>query len=362
MFIGVPKEIKTKEFRVGMTPTGVQELVSRGHIVFVETKAGSGVGFSDEDYALAGAEILATAEEVFAKAELIVKVKEPQLNECAMLRKEHTLFTYLHLAADKPQADALCESGCLAIAYETITSPKGHLPLLQPMSEVAGRLSIQVGATALQKSNGGSGLLLGGVPGVTPANIVIIGGGVSGENALQMAIGARANITLFERSLEKIAELDRVYGDKVTICYSTPLAVQESLKNADLVIGAVLLPGAAAPRIINREDLGLMKPGSVLVDIAIDQGGCFETSRPTTHDEPTYEIDGIVHYCVANMPGGVPKTSTMALTNASLPYILKLVENGPQAAIKADMHLANGVNVQNGKLAHPAVIDALVGA
>ncbi len=359
MFIGVPKEIKTKEFRVGMTPAGVKELVSRGHIVFVETNAGNGVGFTDEDYTLSGAEILPTPEEVFAKSELIIKVKEPQLNECAMLRKEQTIFTYLHLAADKPQAEALCASGCLAIAYETITSPKGHLPLLQPMSEVAGRLSVQVGATALQKSNGGSGLLLGGVPGVAPANIVIIGGGVSGENALQMAMGARANIIVFERSLEKIAELDRVYGDKVTICYSTPLAVQEAIANADLVIGAVLLPGAAAPRVISREDLKLMKPGSVLVDISIDQGGCFETSKPTTHDNPTYEVDGVIHYCVANMPGGVPKTSTLALTNATLPYILKLVENGPQAAIEADAHLANGVNVNNGKLTHPAVIEAL---
>ncbi|ACT60198.1 alanine dehydrogenase [Hirschia baltica] len=359
MFVGIPKEIKTKEFRVGMTPAGVKELVSRGHIVFVETNAGNGVGFTDEDYSLSGAEILPTAEEVFAKSELIIKVKEPQLNECAMLRKEQTIFTYLHLAADKPQAEALCASGCLAIAYETITSPKGHLPLLQPMSEVAGRLSVQVGATALQKSNGGSGLLLGGVPGVAPANIVIIGGGVSGENALQMAMGARANIIVFERSLEKIAELDRVYGDKVTICYSTPLAVQEAIANADLVIGAVLLPGAAAPRVISREDLKLMKPGSVLVDISIDQGGCFETSKPTTHDNPTYEVDGVIHYCVANMPGGVPKTSTLALTNATLPYILKLVENGPQAAIEADAHLANGVNVSNGKLTHPAVIEAL---
>ncbi len=359
MFVGIPKEIKTKEFRVGMTPAGVKELVSRGHIVFVETNAGNGVGFTDEDYSLSGAEILPTAEEVFAKSELIIKVKEPQLNECAMLRKEQTIFTYLHLAADKPQAEALCASGCLAIAYETITSPKGHLPLLQPMSEVAGRLSVQVGATALQKSNGGSGLLLGGVPGVAPANIVIIGGGVSGENALQMAMGARANIIVFERSLEKIAELDRVYGDKVTICYSTPLAVQEAIANADLVIGAVLLPGAAAPRVISREDLKLMKPGSVLVDISIDQGGCFETSKPTTHDNPTYEVDGVIHYCVANMPGGVPKTSTLALTNATLPYILKLVENGPQAAIEADAHLANGVNVNNGKLTHPAVIEAL---
>jgi len=359
MRIGVPKEIKTKEFRVGLTPSGVAELTQRGHDVCVERNAGIGIGLTDDAFIGAGAKIMDEAADVFANSDLIIKVKEPQLNECAMLREDQTLFTYLHLAADKPQAEALGRSGCLAIAYETITSDRGHLPLLQPMSEVAGRMSVQVGAAALEKSVGGAGVLLGGVSGVAPANVVIIGGGVSGENALQMAMGARANITLFERSLDRIAELDRIYGDRVSIMYSTAYAIEQALKDADLVIGAVLIPGAAAPKLVRQNMLSTMKPGSVLVDIAIDQGGCFETSRPTTHDDPTYVVDEIVHYCVANMPGGVPKTSTMALTNATLPYVVRLAEQGPLAAARACEHLQAGVNVYQGAITHDAVADDL---
>ena len=354
MLIGVPKEIKTKEFRVGLTPASVAEITARGHSVIVETQAGAGIGASDDDYQAAGAEIASNAASVFEAAEMIVKVKEPQLSECAMLKPHHTLFTYLHLAADKPQAEALCNSGCLAIAYETVTSNQNTLPLLQPMSEVAGRLSIQVGANALMKHAGGEGLLLAGVPGVAPAKVVILGGGVAGENALQMALGMRADVTILERNVNRIADLDRQYGERSKVVYSTGAAVREAVLAADLVIGAVLIPGAAAPRLVTREMLGHMKDGSVLVDISIDQGGCFETSRATTHDEPTYIIDGVVHYCVANMPGGVPKTSTYALNNATLPYVLKLAD-GVNAALAADAHLADGVNVSNGAITHEAV-------
>ena len=355
MIIGVPKEIKTLENRVGLVPNSIRELTAHGHDVLVETDAGCGVGFNDKAYTDAGATIVKTAEEVFAKAEMIVKVKEPQLNECAMLRPGQTLFTYLHLAADKPQAEALCKSGCLAIAYETVTNDRGTLPLLQPMSEVAGRMSVQVGATCLEKTHGGAGVLLGGVPGVDAAEVVILGGGVAGENALQMAIGARANIIIFEKSIPRIAELDRIYGDKVQVSYSTKLAVEEAVLQADLVIGAVLIPGASAPKLVTRDMLARMKDGAVLVDIAIDQGGCFETSKPTTHDEPTYLVDGVVHYCVANMPGGVPKTSAIALNNATLPYVLKLANQGVKAALDADEHLRNGVNVQDGYVTYEAV-------
>ena len=355
MIIGVPKEIKTLENRVGLVPNSIRELTAHGHDVLVETDAGCGVGFNDKAYIDAGATIVKTAEEVFAKAEMIVKVKEPQLNECAMLRPGQTLFTYLHLAADKPQAEALCKSGCLAIAYETVTNDRGTLPLLQPMSEVAGRMSVQVGATCLEKTHGGAGVLLGGVPGVDAAEVVILGGGVAGENALQMAIGARANIIIFEKSIPRIAELDRIYGDKVQVSYSTKLAVEEAVLQADLVIGAVLIPGASAPKLVTRDMLARMKDGAVLVDIAIDQGGCFETSKPTTHDEPTYLVDGVVHYCVANMPGGVPKTSAIALNNATLPYVLKLANQGVKAALDADEHLRNGVNVQDGYVTYEAV-------
>lgn len=355
MIIGVPTEIKTRENRVGLIPGSVRELTTHGHTVLVETNAGVGVGFSDDAYIESGATIIATAAEIFEKADMIVKVKEPQLNECAMLREGQTLFTYLHLAADKPQAEALCKSGCLAIAYETVTNDKGTLPLLQPMSEVAGRMSVQVGATCLEKTHGGSGILLGGVPGVDAAEVVILGGGVAGENALQMAIGARANITIFERSIPRIAELDRTYGDKVQVSYSTKLAVEEAVLQADLVIGAVLIPGASAPKLVTRDMLANMKDGSVLVDIAIDQGGCFETSKATTHDNPTYVIDGVVHYCVANMPGGVPKTSAIALNNATLPYVLKLANKGVKGALAEDAHLRNGVNVQSGYITYEAV-------
>jgi alanine dehydrogenase len=359
MRIGVPKEIKTREYRVGLTPASVAELTRLGHTVVVETGAGAGIGLSDAQYQAAGAQLVASPSEVFEAAELIVKVKEPQLVECARLEPHHTLFTYLHLAADKLQAQALCRSGCRAIAYETVTAPDGRLPLLQPMSEVAGRMSIQVGARALEKVAGGSGLLLGGVPGVAAAKVVILGGGVAGENALQMAIGMRADVTLFERSLPRIAELDRDYGAAARIVYSTGAAVREAVREADLVIGAVLIPGASAPKLVTREMLKEMRCGSVLVDIAIDQGGCFETSKPTTHDEPTYVVEGIIHYCVANMPGGVPRTSTFALNNATLPFVIALAEKGTDRALAEDPHLANGLNIANGRVALKVVADEL---
>lgn len=355
MRIGVPKEIKTKEFRVGMTPSGVAELTARGHHVCVERDAGRGVGLTNEDYIAAQATIVEDAKDVFDASDLIIKVKEPQLSECEMLRADHTLFTYLHLAADKAQAEALCRSGCLAIAYETVTGPQGGLPLLQPMSEVAGRMSVQVGSVSLQKTAGGAGKLLAGVPGVSPAKVVILGGGVAGENALQMAIGARADVMLFEKSLPRLTELDRHYGDRVKFAYSTSLAVETAVMEADLVVGAVLIPGAAAPKLITREMLSKMKPGAVLVDISIDQGGCFQTSKPTTHDDPTYIIDDVVHYCVANMPGGVPETSTYALTNATLPYIIRLAENGARETLDGDPHFQAGVNVDGGAIAFEAV-------
>lgn len=355
MHVGVPKEIKTREYRVGMTPAGVAELTANGHSVSVETGAGLGIGFTDNDYRSVGAAIADTAADVFASGDLIVKVKEPQLDECKMLRPGQTLFTYLHLAADKPQAEALCQSGCTAIAYETVTSDRGDLPLLRPMSEVAGRMSVQVGSACLEKKAGGAGMLLAGVPGVAPAKVVILGGGVAGENALQMAMGARADITLFERSLSRIAELDRFYGDRIKIAYSSGHAVENALRTADLVIGAVLVPGAAAPKLVRREMLKGMKEGSVLVDISIDQGGCFETSKPTTHDDPTFEIEGVVHYCVANMPGGVPKTSTFALTNATLPYILRLANAGVEGTLKSDQHFRAGVNIHQGSVTYQAV-------
>jgi len=359
MRIGVPKEIKTREYRVGLVPDGVAELTRLGNEVLVETNAGAGIDLSDDLYRAAGATIVATAAEVFDGAELIVKVKEPLLPECAMLKPHHTLFTYLHLAADKPQAEALRGSGATAIAYETVTDVHGRLPLLQPMSEVAGRMSIQVGAACLEKVKGGRGLLLGGVPGVAAASVVILGGGVAGENALQIAVGFRADVTLFERSLPRIAELDRIYGTQASIRYSTAAAVEEAVLNADLVIGAVLIPGAHAPRLVTRDMLAKMKPGAVLVDISIDQGGCFETSRPTTHDEPTYEVDGIVHYCVANMPGGVPRTSTFALNNATLPFVIALAGKGTRAALAENVHLRNGLNIAGGEVVLKVVADAL---
>ena len=355
MKIGVPKEIKTQEYRVGLTPESVMELTRAGHDVFVQTSAGLGLGSSDGDYVRAGAKMLDTPAEVFASAEMIVKVKEPQAVECAMLTPHHTLFTYLHLAADKPQAEALIRSGATCIAYETVTNAAGRLPLLQPMSQVAGRMSINVGAYALMKTQRGRGLLLGGVPGVPPANVVILGGGVAGVHAAEMANGARANVTVFDRSMPRLEELDVQFAGAVDTVYATQAAIDRAVIEADLVIGAVLIPGASAPKLVTREHLKRMRPGSVLVDISIDQGGCFETSRPTTHDDPIYEVDGILHYCVANMPGAVPRTSTYALNNVTLPFALDLANKGAKAALKADKHLAEGLNVAEGKIAHAAV-------
>ena len=355
MRVGVPKEIKTLEFRVGMTPAGVRELVHDGHEVFVETNAGLGIGMFDADYEKAGATVLDTAAEVFEKAEMIVKVKEPQLPECAMLRPDQMLFTYLHLAADPDQTQALVDSGTTAIAYETVTANDGSLPLLTPMSEVAGRLSIQSGAYHLQKANGGRGVLLGGVPGVQPGKVVIIGGGVSGTNAADMAIGLGAEVTILDRSLPRLREIDDIWGGRIRTVYSTKHAIDDLVSDADLVVGAVLIAGAAAPKLVSAEDVKAMHTGSVMVDISIDQGGCFETSRPTTHAEPTYEVDGVVHYCVTNMPGAVPRTSTFALTNATLPFVKALARHGWRDAMLADSHLANGLNVHAGHVNHEAV-------
>ncbi|MEM7739721.1 MAG: alanine dehydrogenase [Pseudomonadota bacterium] len=357
MKIGVPKEIKTREFRVGMTPASVEEATRLGHEVVVETDAGAGIDLTNDDYEAAGATIVAAASEAF-DADLVVKVKEPQLPECAMLSKGQTLFTYLHLAADKPQAEALMASGCTAIAYETVTGERG-LPLLRPMSEVAGRMSVQVGAWALEKSQGGRGVLLGGVPGVAAGKVVILGGGVSGFNAAQMAVGLHAEVTLFDRSLARLEELDALFKNEVQTVYSTPNAVREAVRQADLVIGAVLVPGAAAPKLVTRDMLGEMKPGSVLVDIAIDQGGCFETSKATSHDDPIFVVDDIVHYCVANMPGAVPRTSTFALNNATLPHTVNIAQNGALEAMQRDPHLLAGLNVMNGKITYQAVADDL---
>ena len=355
MRIGVPKEIKTLEFRVGMTPAGVRELVHDGHEVFVETNAGHGIGMFDADYEKAGARVLGTAKEVFDVADLIVKVKEPQLPECAMLRDDQVLFTYLHLAADPEQTRALVESGTTAIAYETVTADDGTLPLLTPMSEVAGRLSIQAGAYHLQKANGGRGVLLGGVPGVKAARVVIIGGGVSGSHAADMAIGMGANVTILDRSLPRLRELDELWGGRVHTVYSTKDEIDRLVPEADLVVGAVLIAGAAAPKLVSAGDVERMHTGAVMVDISIDQGGCFETSRPTTHAEPTYVVDGVVHYCVTNMPGAVPRTSTFALTNATLPFVKALANLGWREALIKDPHLANGLNVHAGHVNHEAV-------
>jgi alanine dehydrogenase len=359
MKIGVPKEIKIHEYRVGLVPAGVRELVDAGHQVLVETGAGAGIGFEDTHYKSAGAAIAARAEEVFAASELVIKVKEPQLAECKMLRAGQTLFTYLHLAADPAQAHALIDSGATAIAYETVTAPDGSLPLLTPMSEVAGRMSVQVGANCLQKANGGFGVLLGGVPGVAPAKVVVLGGGVSGTHAAEMAVGLRADVTVVDRSVKRLRELSSLFGSQLKTVYSTAHAIEELVRDADLVIGAVLIAGAAAPKLVSRAMVKSMKPGAVLVDIAIDQGGCFETSRPTTHAEPTYVLDGVIHYCVTNMPGAVPRTSTFALTNATLPYVKALSDLGWRAAIDKDSGLAQGLNVHAGQVTHAAVAAAL---
>lgn len=359
MRIGVPTEIKNHEYRVGLTPNGARELIAHGHQVVVQRDAGIGAGFTNEEYEEAGASLLDGAEAVFGEAELIVKVKEPQPSETALLREDQTLFTFLHLAPDPVQAEGLRKSGCTAIAYETVTDNTGRLPLLRPMSEVAGRLSVHVGANALHKAAGGRGVLMGGVPGVRPAKVVILGAGVSGSHAAEMAVGLRANVTVMDKSLPKLAEIDQLFRGAVTTRYSTQGAIMDELADADLVIGAVLIPGAAAPKLVTRDMLSILNEGAVLVDIAIDQGGCFETSKATTHQDPTYIVDGIVHYCVANMPGAVARTSTQALTNATLPFTLALADKGTRQALNDDIHLARGLNVAEGEITYKEVADDL---
>jgi len=355
MRVGCPKEIKVHEYRVGLTPESAAELVRAGHEVVLETKAGEGIGAPDTVYEKVGVKILPNAEAVFAESEMIVKVKEPQAVEIARLTPKHILFTYLHLAPDPAQADGLMRSGAACIAYETVTDHDGRLPLLKPMSEVAGRMSIQVGAYFLEKAHGGRGVLMGGVPGVRPADVVILGAGVSGYNAAQIAVGMRARVTVFDKNAARLEELDREFNGRLETVYSTKAAVEEAVKEADLVVGAVLVPGAAAPRLITRPMLKTMRPGAVLVDISIDQGGCFETSKPTTHDDPVFNVDGIIHYCVANMPGAVSRTSAFALNNATLPFTLALANKGVKKALQDDAHLANGLNVYEGAIAHEAV-------
>lgn len=358
MLVGVPKEIKTQEYRVGLVPSSVRELVHHGHQVIIETNAGAGVGFFNEDYERAGATIAADAAEVFAKADMVVKVKEPQPNECAMLREGQVLFTYLHLAPDLKQTRGLVDSGAIAIAYETVTDRNGRLPLLAPMSEVAGRMSIQVGAHCLEKEQGGAGMLLGGVPGVAAARVVVIGGGVAGTNAARMAMGLEAHVTVIDKNLDRLYELDLQFGPMLNTIYSTVDAIEQHVLGADLVVGAVLVPGAAAPRLVTEAMVREMKPGAVLVDIAIDQGGCFETSRATTHNDPTYVVDDVVHYCVANMPGAVARTSTNALNNATLPFVLDLANKGARLALAENAHLMAGLNVAEGKITYRAVAQA----
>jgi len=358
MRVGCPKEIKNHEYRVGLTPASVREYVSHGHDVLVETGAGAGIGADDNAYRAAGAQIAQTAAEVFARSDMIVKVKEPQPDEWVQLREGQILYTYLHLAPDPDQAKGLLDSGVTAIAYETVTDDRGGLPLLAPMSEVAGRLSIQAGATALQKANGGRGVLLGGVPGVPPGKVTIIGGGVVGTHAARMAAGLGADVTVLDRSIPRLRQLDDIFSGRVNTRYSTVEALEEECFSADIVVGAVLIPGAAAPKLVTREMLTGMKKGSGLVDVAIDQGGCFETSRATTHSDPTFEVDGVIHYCVANMPGAVPITSTHALNNATLHYGLQLADKGLKAIVD-DPHLRNGLNVHRGRITNRAVAEAL---
>jgi alanine dehydrogenase len=359
MHIGVPKEIKNHEYRVGMTPVSVNEAVRHGHKVMVQANAGAGIGSSDDDYRKGGATIIAAAEEIFAKADMIVKVKEPQAGERKMLREGQILYTYLHLAPDPAQTKDLVASGAICIAYETVTSARGGLPLLAPMSQVAGRMSVQSGAHSLEKAQGGRGVLLGGVPGVAPAKVVILGGGVVGTNAAAMALGLGADVTIIEKSTDRMEELVARFGTQLKTIYSTQGAVEEECAQADLVIGGVLIPGAAAPKLVTRKMLSDWKPGSVLVDVAIDQGGCAETSKATTHAEPTYVVDGVIHYCVANMPGGVARTSTYALNNATLPFGLAIMDKGWKKALADDIHLRNGLNVANGKVTYKAVADDL---
>lgn len=359
MKIGCPREIKPQEFRVGMTPNAAREAVAHGHSVMIEAGAGIGAGFADADYVAAGAKIIATAEEVFASAEMIVKVKEPQAVERARLREGQVLFTYLHLAPDAAQTHDLLKSGVTAIAYETVTDDRGGLPLLAPMSEVAGRLAPQVGAWTLQKANGGRGVLLGGVPGVAPGRVLVIGGGVVGTHAAKIAAGMGANVTVLDRSINRLRYLDDVFGSQFKNGYADAATTMELARQADLIIGAVLIPGAAAPKLISKAQLAELKPGAALVDVAIDQGGCFETSRATTHQDPVYEVDGIMHYCVANMPGAVARTSTQALGNATMPFMLALADKGWKQACAEDRHLLAGLNTHAGKLTYAAVGAAL---
>lgn len=359
MIVGVPKEIKNNEYRVGLTPPSVRELTSRGHQVLVQKNAGMEIGLPDEQYVAAGASIVDTAKEIFARAEMIVKVKEPQAGECAMLSEGQILYTYLHLAPDPEQTAALVRSGAVCIAYETITGQGGGLPLLAPMSEVAGRMAIQAGAAHLEKSKGGMGLLLGGVPGVAAGHIVIIGAGVVGTNALQMAIGTGARVTVLDKSMERLRHLDLIFGNRISTQYSNAHSIEEAVLSADLVIGGVLVPGAAAPKLVTRDMISRMKPGAVVVDVAIDQGGCFETSHATTHADPTFILDGVVHYCVANMPGAVARTSTFALNNATIGHAIALAGKGWQQAMRDDPHLKNGLNVCQGKVTYKAVAQAL---
>lgn len=359
MLIGVPKEIKALEYRVGLTPASVRECIKRGHEVWVETHAGDGILATDEEYERAGAKIVSNSAELYTHAGMIVKVKEPSAEECALLREDQIVFAYLHLAADPDQAKGLINSKCVAIAYETVTSDRGGLPLLAPMSEVAGRMSVHVGATLLQIANGGSGVLLGGVAGVKSADVTILGGGVAGTNAAKIAIGMGANVTILEKSLDRIRYLEDIFGLSVNIIYSTTDSIETYVSQADLVIGAVLIPGALTPRLITRDMLKNMRPKAVIVDIAVDQGGCAETSRPTTHDTPTFIIDNVVHYCVSNMPGAVPRTSAHALNNAVLPYALDLADKGWRQALTQNPHLKNGLNVCHGKITHSHVAEGL---
>ena len=359
MLIGVPTEIKAQEFRVGMTPAGVRELKTAGHQILVQSGAGAQIGLTDELYRAAGAVVVDTAEQVFNDADMIIKVKEPQPQECRLLKPQQILFTYLHLAAVPDQAASLVDSGATCIAYETVTSAKGGLPLLAPMSLVAGRLSVQAGAHHMEIHQGGGGALLGGVPGVAPAKVLVLGGGVVGSSAIRVALGMGADVTVVDRSVERLGELDEQYRGQLRTVYSTAEAIERHANDADLIIGAVLIPGASAPKLISRDMLGQLKQGAVMVDVAIDQGGCFETSRPTTHAEPTYLVDGVLHYCVANMPGAVARTSTMALTNATLPYIQQLAAGDYRELLSSDPHFAAGLNVFDGRLTHPAVAEAL---
>ena len=359
MRIGLPTEVKNHEYRVGLTPASVRELTHHGHTVLVQSGAGDGIGQSDAQYAAAGATLAADAAQVFAQSDMIVKVKEPQPNECAMLRPGQLLYTYLHLAPDPAQTAALVKSGAICIAYETITGPGGGLPLLAPMSEVAGRMAVQAGAAHLEKSKGGMGVLLGGVPGVPAAHVVIIGAGVVGTHALQVAVGMGARVTVLDKSLDHLRQLDLVFGNRISTLYSSVHTLEEAVLDADLVIGGVLVPGAAAPKLVTRAMVSRMKKGAVIVDVAIDQGGCFETSHATTHAEPTYVVDGVVHYCVANMPGAVARTSTFALNNATIGHALALADKGWKQAMQDDVHLRHGLNVAEGKVTYAAVAGAL---